>query len=176
MPIPKRDEMGRVRLLTPEERDQSIADRIERYSNPEPMTGCHLWSGYALPNGYGVLNVGRVGGRLQLKLAHRVVYERARGPIPNGLHLDHKCRVIACVNPQHLEPVTAAENVRRAQPFRQPIELKTHCIRGHTLPSLPGIQRACKACKIDLQRKRRAALYHGQAAEADAAAAAAIKE
>lgn len=50
--------------------------------------------------------------------AYRVVYELAVGPIPAGLVLDHLCRVIACVNPAHLEPVTHAENVRRGAAHR----------------------------------------------------------
>jgi hypothetical protein len=41
------------------------------------------------------------------------MYERERDPIPAGLHLDHLCRVRDCVNPEHLEPVTNAENLRR---------------------------------------------------------------
>ena len=47
-------------------------------------------------------------------LAHRLYYERQHhGPIPPDRQLDHLCRVPACVNPDHLEPVTAAENIRR---------------------------------------------------------------
>jgi len=52
--------------------------------------------------------------------AHRYAYELLRGPIPDGLTLDHLCRVTRCVNPDHLEPVTLAENVRRAVPYRVP--------------------------------------------------------
>jgi hypothetical protein len=47
-------------------------------------------------------------------MAHRVVYERVRGPIPKGLVLDHLCRNPGCVNPEHLEPVSQATNLRRA--------------------------------------------------------------
>jgi hypothetical protein len=52
---------------------------------------------------------GRKGGGL----AHRAYYEDAKGAIPPHLDLDHLCRVPACVNPDHLEAVPRAINVRR---------------------------------------------------------------
>lgn len=72
-------------------------------------TPCWIWQ-RALTQGYGRLF--HNGSTYPLP-AHRVVYERHKGPIPKGLHLDHLCRVRPCVNPDHLEPVTCAENVRR---------------------------------------------------------------
>lgn len=73
-------------------------------------TPCWVWQrATATANGYGS---GRhADGRRDL--AHRVVWMRHNGPIPDGLHLDHLCRVRACVNPDHLEPVTCAENIHR---------------------------------------------------------------
>lgn len=47
--------------------------------------------------------------------AHRMMYKRHIGPIPEGLELDHLCRNPSCVNPEHLEPVTHQENIRRAK-------------------------------------------------------------
>lgn len=82
--------------------------------------GCWMWVGGLHRNGYG--KFGMNGGSV---LAHRWSYERHVGPIPTGLEIDHLCRVPACVNPAHLEPVTHAENVRRHH------ALETHCINGH---------------------------------------------
>lgn len=50
-------------------------------------------------------------------MAHRYMYEREVGQIPEGMHLDHLCRVRACVEPAHLEPVTPRENAVRAATY-----------------------------------------------------------
>ena len=71
--------------------------------------GCWLWTGATTDKGYGVFWDGKLGR------AHRWAYTHWRGPIPEGLTLDHLCQVKACVNPDHLEPVTALENYRRAR-------------------------------------------------------------
>lgn len=116
-----------------------IADRIDASGD------CWEWTGYLNTNGYGTVNIGNAP-----RLAHRVVWTVLVGPIPEGLELDHLCRVRHCVNPDHLEPVTNAENKRRGM-GNQHIR-KTHCTRGHPLSGenlvvlLDG-RRNCRACK-----------------------------
>ena len=83
-----------------------IAERLERLSMPEPMSGCTLWMGGDNGLGYGL--VWHDGG---MKRAHRVAWELERGPVPNGLVLDHICRVRSCINPDHLFIGTARDNV-----------------------------------------------------------------
>lgn len=75
-----------------------------------PGSGCWIWTGSKGEDGYGSVRYRRKVWR-----AHRAAYTILVGPIPFGLELDHLCRVRACVNPSHLEPVTGEENIRRFQ-------------------------------------------------------------
>ena len=75
---------------------------------------CWVWTGARQSSGYGCM--GRDGRRF---LAHRYAYELTVGPIPAGLTLDHLCGNKVCVRPEHLEPVTLAENVRRRHRGKQ---------------------------------------------------------
>jgi hypothetical protein len=113
--------------------------------------GCWEWTGAHHRRGYGTFGV---GGRRTM-LAHRFMYELLVGPIPDGLVLDHLCRNTSCVNPEHLEAVTQAENLRRA--VRLPI---THCKHGHEYDEAntaynPAGARRCRECN----RIRRRAQY-----------------
>lgn len=71
--------------------------------------GCWEWNGSVHKVGYGTIN---------MEYAHRVIYEREVGPIPDGYDIDHLCRNKLCVNPAHLEPVPHAVNVRRGAQTR----------------------------------------------------------
>lgn len=73
----------------------------------DAVTGCWNWIG-RLHNGYGRVFLGGLW-----YAAHVVTYTTKYGPVPKGLELDHKCRNRACCNPDHVEPVTRLENVRR---------------------------------------------------------------
>lgn len=99
---------------------------------------CWVWTGSRTSEGYGRLLVFGVH-----YTAHRVSYELHHGPIPDGLVLDHLCRNVSCVNPDHLEPVTDAENVLRGEGSPARNARKTYCKRGHPLDA----KRVCRVCR-----------------------------
>lgn len=101
-----------------------IAREHEFWQRVQKTDTCWLWTGALNSYGYGTLSRWTDGKRRQLR-AHRVAYELLVGPIPEGLVLDHLCRVKVCVNPAHLEAVTDRVNIYRA------IVMPTHCPHGH---------------------------------------------
>lgn len=92
-------------------RHAPLAERLAYFSD---RTGkCWIWLGKRDRDGYGEIRISQ-GGRKFHARAHRASYETYVGPIPDGLEIDHLCGNTSCVNPRHLEPVTHAENMRRA--------------------------------------------------------------
>lgn len=96
-------------------------DRFDEKTEPLLWSGCHIWTAGLVPDGYGRF---RLGGRNVP--AHRYAWERANGPIPEGMELDHRCHTPSCVNPDHLRPATVSENrahlngARRNRKFNLP--------------------------------------------------------
>lgn len=116
-------------------------------------TDCWVWSGAKSSKGYGCL---WSGGKSHL--AHRFVYELMIEPLTPGAQVDHKCRNILCVNPDHLEPVTHAENMRRVS------EAYKVCKAGHAMTEENTIvkqraegrvSRECRACSVEASRRFR---------------------
>ncbi|MDX3666962.1 HNH endonuclease signature motif containing protein [Streptomyces europaeiscabiei] len=117
-------------LPMPRITDEDWARFLEKVDPPN-LDGCQLWNASA-PKGYGQFFINK-----RPYLAHRVAYTRLVGPIPPGLELDHSyakgCRSKLCVNTDHLEPITHAENVRRghaARRWRASIEVVTELDEG----------------------------------------------
>jgi hypothetical protein len=97
-----------------------IWGRPEDYYTAGDSESCWIWQGSLNAYGYG-----RYGNPVQM--AHRIVYERYKGAIPDGLVLDHLCRTTACVNPAHLQPVPQGENIARGL---QGYPLRSLCRNG----------------------------------------------
>ena len=122
---------------------QKIEDNITIDSNE-----CWIWLRFKDRDGYGRI---KVNGKRQA--IHRLSYETYVGPIPEGLQLDHLCRVRHCINPDHLEPVTNAENSRRGNTGKvnNHQAIKTHCPQGHEYNEENTYrwknQRCCRTCR-----------------------------
>ena len=101
---------------------------------------------------YGQIWIGsRKDGSRRLALAHVVSYEEFAGPVPDGRELDHLCRNRACVNPDHLEPVTHRANLLRGNAPSAHQARQTHCKRGHEFTDANTYRnkgkRYCRACR-----------------------------
>src|SRR5690606_13550680 len=101
----------------------NLPDRFWSKVEIDPF-GCWRWRA-ATTEGYGRF---KLNGRTLL--AHRVLYEATYGPVAGDFQLEHLCRVRRCVRPDHLEPVTQAENIRRGMAGWRERD-KTHCLAGH---------------------------------------------
>jgi hypothetical protein len=117
---------------------------------PSP-NGCWLWTGKTGNGGYGRFRFNDRGSMG----AHRFLWISVIGPIAPGLQLDHLCRVRHCVNPAHLEPVTAKENQRRGTAAeRNRMRRRPQCMYGHSYTventgyTWRG-KRYCKQCSRD---------------------------
>lgn len=132
---------------------KSERERFDAKWEPVPESGCWIWTAAMCHRGYGRFNLKNKSGYL----AHRWAYETFRGPIPNGLILDHLCRVRCCVNPLHLEAVTIRINNLRGIGFAAQNVAKTHCIKGHLLAgdNLWVDKNGGRRCKVCVRLSKR---------------------
>jgi hypothetical protein len=121
-----------------------------KVSGVEPL-GCWEWTASLTPKGYGQFYVRERGGP---EHAHRVAWRLLRGDIPVGLEVDHLCANRCCVNPWHMELVTASVNTRRML-----ARVYATCKRGHSdWATNGGRARTCRTCR----NERKLAAYHAR--------------
>lgn len=143
------------------------ADELRRFeakyvvADAGHATPCWLWTGTTLKTGYSYFYM---HGRA--RFGHRVSYVHHVGPVPDGLDLDHLCRVRRCVNPAHLEPVTRSVNILRGLIpgiVRARSAAVTHCPKGHeyTPENVYVDRNGCRMCRECMRqncRRKRLAL------------------
>lgn len=133
------------RKRTEAELSAAIENNIEMVTE----SGCWIWMARLDGDGYAVIDHDNTSFKV-----HRLLYVKHRGPIPEGLELDHLCRVRCCVHPWHTEAVTHQVNVDRGLAGIN-MTSKTHCPQGHeytaentyVTPSTGA--RGCKTCRIE---------------------------
>jgi len=110
---------------------------------------CWEWVAGKVSDGYGTFHVAPGQG---MGSAHIVSWEMARGPVPEGLEIDHLCRNRSCVNPDHMEAVTHRVNSLRSDNPMARWARRTHCGKGHPLSGDNLMLRSdggrrCRTCK-----------------------------
>jgi hypothetical protein len=154
--------------------DPRVPRRVWDKLQPCPMSGCWTWTGCTMPAGHGQLTIVVERAKRRV-LAHRFVWGLARGPVADGLELDHLCRNAACCNPAHLEAVTHRVNVRRGDGWAGRHARAVACPHGHaydeknTYVDKAG-RRKCRRCnslrvakiKREARAARRALTEHGE--------------
>lgn len=119
--------------------------RWERFWAKVDVGDCWLWTGIH-SRGYGRFSW---DGH---NYAHRWIWHRLVGELPEGMTIDHLCKVRSCVNPDHMEPVPLLENLRRGVAPPRLNALKTQCKHGHefspenTYWYADGRKRSCRVC------------------------------
>ncbi len=142
------------RVLSGTTRKRSVSDRFDTQYVPEPNTGCWLWTGSLDAKGYGHIHIMVRGAAL----AHRVSWERHRGPIPDGMVIDHLCRVRSCVNPDHLRVVTPRVNVLENSLSLPAMQVRRNaCKYGHPYEgaNVAFTKHGARRCKVCAARATR---------------------
>lgn len=156
-----RTEYNLVNLSPVEEPHKMLSPRFWRKvdkAGPVPLHRpdlgpCWLWLKSKTPYGYGRTVVyNSITQKVSNELAHRLAYLNLIGLIPEGLELDHLCRVTSCVNPTHLEPVTHDENMKRGKTANKELCKRGHPLSGENLVLRKGY-RQCRACGLLREEK-----------------------
>lgn len=135
-----------------------VKEKIITYSEPEPNTGCWLWTKSLFKNThYARIHIGK-----KTVAAHRASYESFKGPIPSGLSVCHSCDIRYCVNPDHLWIGNNFDNMqdasKKGKMKNTGRKKRTHCFKGHLLSKdniyVSWNGRKCKICSSIRAKKK----------------------
>lgn len=133
---------------------KSLRERLLSKAVINWETGCWEWTAHRSSAGYGRIQIGKRNVE-----AYRVAYELIEGSVPQGLHLDHLCRVRHCINPAHLEPVTQRENTLRGVSPAARHAARNTCAAGHlhseSNTRVINGKRSCRECDRARQSRYR---------------------
>lgn len=152
-----------LRPLKPSSRGLTLEQRF--WPKVNKGTGCWEWTGYVMPQGYGLFWDGK-----KPNTAHRVSWELTNGPIPDGMDLDHRCANRRCVRPDHLRVVTRSQNMqhltgprkdntsgvrgvcwdKNRSAWKVSVQLNGRTYSGGKYSTLVEAERAAKALRADL--------------------------
>lgn len=123
-------------------------DQERLMAKVEKVDGHWMWTGATGGDG----RYGSFYYKGKVRRSHRAAYEMFIGPIPDGLVIDHKCRVTLCCNPEHLQVVTQHENIMLGEAIQSKNAKKTHCFRGHEFNEentyvMKNGGRSCRPCR-----------------------------
>lgn len=136
--------------IYPRPSGNTVAERLDYFSMPEPNSGCLLWLGGSVHTfGYGQI---KMGGRMSY--AHVLQWERHHGPVPKGMYVCHKCDMPACIEPSHLFLGTMADNLAD-------MRAKGRHIHGERHPQAKLNAAAIPAIRADIRRHDLIAKDHG---------------
>lgn len=122
-------------------------ETYERLAMPITECGCYVWLGHE-NHGYAIIMIGRGADRKMMRVTRWLCR-----PVPDDMEVDHLCHQRWCVNPDHLEVVTHAENIARHAAWVK--KNRTHCEKHGELLRNYGRLRICRQCRNEYQNKKR---------------------
>lgn len=153
-------------ILCNKDKSKDEAMRFAIRVSIDKNTGCWNWTGKLNDDGYAIYTFKPEGSKKHKHISgHKYAYTMLIGDPGKDLVLDHLCRNRACCNPYHLEPITRAENTKRADFKTRSLRI-THCPQGHEYTAentriTKRNQRCCRQCERDRANAKNTHCHNG---------------